>query len=88
MEQVINVPDGKILFPYFVDEEMAAEYIQCFASFIDIEYDEEGVEVATEQDRARKFVTKQLDKIYEKWQERRNKADDRAAGAIKSGGIS
>ena len=90
MIQEIDVPDGKTLFPYFVDADMAQDYIECFASFVPIEHelDKDGnptdVELYTIEERARQLVTTQLDTIFIKWQRRK------AANSIvpKSGGIS
>jgi hypothetical protein len=99
MIQEIEVPDGKTLFPYFVDTDLVDLYIQCFASFIPVEYelDDDGmqvlvndkpVEVCTIDERARQLVTRQLDDILIRWQEKQNRIADRESGKIKSGGIS
>ena len=95
MIQEVEVQEDKDLWPYFTDKDMTDDYITCFASFIAIEYevdeqreivlvDDSPVELYTEQERARQFVTKTLDKIYGKWQKRQ------AANSVtlKSGGIS
>jgi hypothetical protein len=95
MIQEIDVPEGKDLMPYFTDSELTDSYVKCYASFVPIKYevDENGeqvlvdgkpVEVYTEIERARQFVTEHLDKIFIKWQRRQaaNSAD------IISGGIS
>jgi len=90
MTPVIDTPDGKVLFPYFVDDDMVVGYVMCFASFVPVEYvlDDDGKpteeEKYTVEERARMFVTKQLDTIYTKWQKRQAAN----SAAIKSGGIS
>ena len=95
MIQEIEVPEDKDLWPHFTDKDMTAGYVECYSSFIPIEYEVDGegviisvdgklVELYTKQERASQFVTGNLDKIYRKWQKRQ------AANSapIKSGGIS
>ena len=90
MIQQVDVPEDKDLMPYFTDKALTQDYVDCFASFIPIEYeiDEDGVktetEIHTDQERARQFIAKQLDKIFIKWQLRQ------AVSSVvpKSGGIS
>jgi predicted NAD-dependent protein-ADP-ribosyltransferase YbiA (DUF1768 family) len=94
MIEQVEVPDGKDLWTYFTESELTQDYIECYSSFVPIEYELDGngeptdVEKYTKRERARQFVTTQLDKIFEKWQERNNRIADRKAGKIKSGGIS
>jgi hypothetical protein len=89
MIQEIDVPDGKTLFPYYVDTDLAIDYIKCYASFWPIKYEldkdgnETDVELYTVDERARLFVTDLLDRKYIKWQR-----DEAARNAVvNSGGI-
>ena len=95
MIQEVEVPEDNDLWNYFTDKDKTAGYVQCFSSKATPVYDvdEEGNEVLvdgspvdsrTDQEKARAFITGQLDRIYIKWQ--RKQAANSAT--IVSGGIS
>jgi len=77
--QEIEVPDGKTLFPYFVDTENAPLAIECFASRVPIEYviGEDGKPtedvVLSPDERARKTITSRLDAQIVRYQHKKNK---------------
>lgn len=79
MIQEIEVPEGKTIFPYFVDNENVGLAINCFASKVNIEYvkDDGGnltdEETNTPADRARISITAMLDRQIVKYQEKQAK---------------
>lgn len=80
MIQEIEVPDGKTVFPYYVNTENAELAIECFASKVPIEHvkDEDGNDteevVLSPQERARVTITKMLDRQIVRYQEKKAKA--------------
>jgi hypothetical protein len=71
MTEQIEVPDGMVLFPYFVKEEDAEMAIKCFASKAALEYDKDlnPIEV-DDQTKAKKAVKAILDNKIVKYQEK------------------
>jgi hypothetical protein len=70
MIEQVEVPDGMVLFPYFVKEEDAELAIKCFAELTPQEYDDDRNPLLSIQDMARKAVTAILDKKITKYQQR------------------
>jgi hypothetical protein len=88
--QEIEVPDGKTVFPYFVDDENVDLAIECFADPQPITYvlDDDGKptneEANTAADRARVTITAILDRRIQIHQEKKLIVEARASGTIKS----
>lgn len=79
----IEVPDGMVLFPYFVNSENAELAIECFASMVGNITDLDGnITVVDDQIKARQQVKIILDSKIEKYQEQKLLKEARASGAI------
>ena len=96
----VEVPDGCTLFPYFVKTEDADLAIECFASKVRVKYarDKDGnftldenenkVAVFTPAERARRRITKMLNKVLVKYQKEKVKSAALQAVQIKTDVIS
>ena len=98
--QQVEVPDGYTLFPYFVKNEDAGLAIECFASKVRVKYardtdgnfvldaDENRIEIFTPAERARRRITKMLNKVLVKYQKEKVKSAALQAAQIKTDVIS
>ena len=84
MQVTVEVPEGMILFPYFVKEEDAAIAVECYASKAMQVYDEDGEPTLSAEELARIAVKAKLDRPIQKYQEQKLVQIARAAGEIKT----
>jgi len=81
--QEVEVPDGMVLFPYFVESDKADLAIECYASMGQDDVDDDNNPIPTDdQAKARKVVKAILDRQIVKYQKRKILQEAEQAGTI------